>query len=543
MNKMIKYILIAMLLLSTNLLQAQDSLKANVFNVDKVLKPMLSESIKIQSNPNPEVPEIKNPVFEYVNIPDTIHRTTPTIYTIRPLSMGTSLLPKLKNNYTKFGFGNIYSPLLEVYLNSVRNKELQAGVFAKHFSSNPGGYNAFSTNTVEGFVKKFSPTGVLEGDVNYYRNNVFLYGFQPEYLAPAKSDVRQLFNTFELKGSYSNIVKDSSSILYKVGFNYYNFSDAYDTSENDFKVYADILKTFQGNPLEVKVQLNITDLKKSSVDYQRVYFDLNPRYTFKFDAFYLKVGFNSTIFSDSVTKKPFFFPVVETGYALIPKSLTAFGGITGDLKRNTYRSIETENPFVRNTAYNNTINNFEIYGGFKGQLGPQTSFVLKASWKTVQNQLFYAVDSSRYNAQSVFFDSTTSITNLKAELTHEFGDQFRIALTVNYYSYDLKIAHPYSRPTFETKLNAMYNIGDLFILKADIFTMNQRYAKVYGANGSSSDVLLKGLIDLNMGIDFRSSKTITFFLNFNNITNNTYQRWYGYNSYGWNLIGGMAVTF
>ena len=42
MNKMIKYILIAMLLLSTNLLQAQDSLKANVFNVDKVLKPMLS---------------------------------------------------------------------------------------------------------------------------------------------------------------------------------------------------------------------------------------------------------------------------------------------------------------------------------------------------------------------------------------------------------------------------------------------------------------------------------------------------------------------
>lgn len=162
-----------LLLTSTNLVYAQDSLKANVFSIEKVLKPMLSESMKIQSNPNPEVPEIKIPVFEYANIPDTIHKTSPTIYTIKPLSMGTSLLPKLKNNYTKIGYGNINTPLLEVYLNSVRNKDLQTGIFAKHLSSNPSGYNTFSNNTVEGFVKKFNTNGVIEGDVNYYRNNVY----------------------------------------------------------------------------------------------------------------------------------------------------------------------------------------------------------------------------------------------------------------------------------------------------------------------------------------------------------------------------------
>jgi hypothetical protein len=544
MNKMIKNILLVMLLISSNFVFAQDSLKTNVFNVDKVLKPILSESMKIQSNPNPEVPEIKTPVFEYANIPDTIHKATSTIYTIKPLSMGTSLLPKLKNNYTKFGYGNLNTPLFEVYLNTVRNKEWQAGIFAKHLSSNPSGYNTFSNNVIEGFAKKFSSTSVLDLDVNYCRKNAYLYGFQPENPSPNSSDIQQLFQTIEAKGSFSNIVKDSVSMLYKIGAGFYNFSDSHGISENDFKVFGDFKKLIDNNPLEVKTQLNITDVKNSTTDYQRVYFDLNPRYTLKMDELYLRLGFNSTFYSDSSNSNLFFFPVAEAGYSLITKSLIGFAGITGDVKRNTYRSIINQNPFVRDLDFKNTVNNFELYGGFKGQLGAQTSFSLQASWKSVQNQLFYAIDSAKYNSQMVYYDTKSiSIVNLKGEISHEFADQFRMSLTANYYNYSTTISHPYALPTFETKLNLMYNIGDKFILKADIFTMNQRYALVMGTNGNT-DVTLKGLVDLNAGIDYRYSKTVSVFLNLNNLTNNMYQRWYiTYPSYGFNLIGGLAVTF
>ena len=533
-----------MLLISTQFLFAQDSLKTNVFNVEKVLKPMLSESIKIQSNPNPEVPEIKTPVFEYVNIPDTTHKTTPTIYTIKPLSMGTSLLPKLKNNYTKFGYGNLNTPLFEVYLNTVRNKEWQAGVFAKHLSSNPQGYKTFSDNVIEGFAKKFTPTSVIDADVNYFRKNAYLYGFPLGGPSP-DDNVRQLFQTFELKGAYSNIVRDSVSMLYKIGAAYYNFSDSHGIGENDFKLYGDFTKNIQGNPLEVKTQLNISDVKNSIGDYQRSYFDLNPRYTLKMDVLYLKLGFNSTFYSDSSSSNLYFFPVAEAGYAIVQKSLTAFGGITGDVKRNTYRSVANENPFVRDLDFKNTVNNFEFYGGFKGQLGAQTSFVIKASWRSISNLLYYAVDSAKYNSQTVKYDTkSVSVANIKGEVSHEFDDKFRLSFTANYYSYSLDIPHPYSLPTFETKINLMYNIGDMFILKADVFTMNQRYALLMGANGTSTDVTLKGLVDLNAGIDFRYTKTVTVFLNVNNITNNMYQRWYTtYPSYGFNLLGGLAVTF
>jgi hypothetical protein len=50
-------------------------------------------------------------------------------------SLGTALLPKLKNNYTRIGFGNYVTPMFEIYLTSLRNKNWQGGVFAKHLSS------------------------------------------------------------------------------------------------------------------------------------------------------------------------------------------------------------------------------------------------------------------------------------------------------------------------------------------------------------------------------------------------------------------------
>lgn len=555
MKKMVKYIksiFVIMLIVNAGLLHAQDSLKANVFHVDKVLKPMLSESMKIQSNPNPEVPEIKSPVFEYTNIPDSKHNAAPTIYTIKPLSMGTALLPKLKNNYTKVGYGNYNSPLLEIYLNTVRNKDLQAGVFVKHFSANPDGYNTFSNNTVDAFVKKFSPNAVIEADVNYTRNNAYLYGFNTDSVKPLHSDVQQLFQNVGVNASYSNIVKDSNSLMFKAGFSFYGFYDSHSNVENNFGLFGNFTKRVQGNPLEIHTKLDIISNTFTlypttlQTDIQRTYFDLNPRYTLNNGDVYLKLGFNSTVATASGSSKIHFFPVAEAGYSLIPKSLTAYSGITGNVKQNNFKTISNENPFVRDITFknsidNNTINKFEVYAGIKGILGAQTSFALSASWKTLDNMLFYVTDSIIYNPQKVVYDNC-GLMNLKAELLHEFADQFRVGITVNYYSYSsFKLLNqPYGRPTFETKLNAMYNMGDKFILHADIFTMDQRYTKLLKSNTEES---IKGIVDLNLGVDYLYNKTVAVFLNLNNLTNNTYQRWYNYPSYGFNVMGGLKVTF
>ena len=522
---------------------AQDTLRTDWVDVVKAFKPILSESMKIQSNPNPEIPETQTPVFSY-EVPEKRMDGQPTLYTIKPLSLGTSLLPKLKNNYTKIGYGNYNAPLFETYLNTTRNKNVQAGLFVKHLSFNPNGDRQFSNNTVYGFGKRFLGSGILSAEALYYRNVVNLYGYNTLADVGPNNDINQKFQTIEGKVAYQNILKDTSKLSYKLDGGFYNFSDNRDVTENDFKLYGTFGKRINGNPLDIKTGVNISNLKFGNTEYNRVFVDINPRYKLNMDQLYINLGFNSTFFNDSTGTTFYFFPIAEAGINLIKNSLTTYVGITGNLQRNTYRSIANENPFVRSAGFRNTENSFEMYGGLKGIISPQTSFLLNASLANVKNLLFYVGDSANLNSQKVVFDTkSSSVFNVKAELNHEFGNQFLLGFVMNYYSYSISIKAPYSMPTFTTQLNLGYNMSDKFLWKASVLTMNKRESGIEVAPNTINATTLKGFVDLNLGLDYRYTKNISLFVNLNNLTNNEYERWVNLPVYGFNVMGGLTVSF
>jgi hypothetical protein len=522
---------------------AQDTLRTDWVDVVKAFKPILSESMKIQSNPNPEIPETQTPVFSY-EVPEKRMDGQPTLYTIKPLSLGTSLLPKLKNNYTKIGYGNYNAPLFETYLNTTRNKNVQAGLFVKHLSFNPNGDRQFSNNTVYGFGKRFLGSGILSAEALYYRNVVNLYGYNTLADVGPNNNIKQKFQTIEGKVGYQNILKDTSKLSNKLDGGFYNFSDNRDVTENDFKLYGTFGKRINGNPLDIKTGVNISNLKFGNTEYNRVFVDINPRYKLNMDQLYINLGFNSTFFNDSTGTTFYFFPIAEAGINLIKNSLTTYVGITGNLQRNTYRSIANENPFVRSAGFRNTENSFEMYGGLKGIISPQTSFLLNASLANVKNLLFYVGDSANLNSQKVVFDTkSSSVFNVKAELNHEFGNQFLLGFVMNYYSYSISIKAPYSMPTFTTQLNLGYNMSDKFLWKASVLTMNKRESGIEVAPNTINATTLKGFVDLNLGLDYRYTKNISLFVNLNNLTNNEYERWVNLPVYGFNVMGGLTVSF
>jgi hypothetical protein len=531
---------------------AQDTLRTDVVDVVKAFKPILSESLKIQSNPNPEIPETKIPEFNY-NIPEKRLANSPTLYTIKPLSLGTSILPKLKNNYTRLGYGTYNSPLFETYISTTRNKNVQAGLFLKHLSSNPDGDRTFSNNTAYLFGKRFLGKGIVSSDFYYYRNVVNLYGMNREGTTISENDILNKFEIYDAKLSYQNILKDTSKLSLKLEGSFSHFTTAQnrDNNENNFYISGILGKRISGNPLDVKLAVNLIDTKTPAFDYNRTFVDIHPRYRLNMDALNINLGFNSTFLGDSNGTKFYFFPVAEAGYSIIQNSLTTYIGITGNLQRNTYRSISTENTFIRsigNTStdtfsFLNTINSFELYGGFKGIVSPQTSFVINAALSNMQNMLFYIGDSARLNSQTGFFDKgNSSVFNLRAELNHEFDEQFQFGFVMNYYSYSLTIAAPYSRPTFTTQWNIGYNMSDKFLWKAQVYTMNKRETAVLFSDGLRQETI-SGFVDLNLGLDYRYTKNVSLFVNLNNIANKQYQRWVNLPVYGFNVLAGLIVTF
>ncbi len=536
------------LFVKVNVMAQVDSLRNYNIDVVRIFKPILSEAIKIPINPNPEKPEIKKTIYTY-QIPQQQFQVQPTLYTIKPVSLGTALLPKLKTNYSRVGFGNLTSPLFEFYLNTVRNKNTQAGMFVKHLSA--GGdeaYNKFSNNTVYGYVKQFVNKGSVGLDAYYHRNRVHLYGSPNDKLTLA-SDPKLTYVLFDSKLNYQNYNKDSSGLVYMLDMGYYNYSGDNLYTENNFFAKARLNKHINNVPLELITGLQINNTRYSGISlsnpliYQRIYFDLNPEIKLSDENFYLKGGFNSTITNDSAGSKLYFFPKVEAGYALIAKKLNVFTGFTGNLKPNTYRSITSENPFTDFFELNNTVNKFEIYGGFKGEIGPMTNFILMGSSATVQNLLFYTHDSSGANQITTFDPGNNKLTVFTGTINHAYNEKLRLGLTTNIYGYKLyNLDHPYTRPEFEAKVNATYNMGDKFLFKFDLFYMSERWGGYLNSNNTITNAKINPFVDANFGVDYRYSKTVSAFLNLNNIAGK-YQRFYAYPVYGFNFMGGFTFTF
>ena len=520
---------------------AQDTLRTNEYDVIKDFKPTLTDIIKIASNPNPEVPEVKAPKLDYT-LPETRFNPEATIYTIKPLAMGTALLTKLKNNYFRLGYGNYNAPLLEAYVNTVRNKTSQAGVYVKHFSASPSSNNkqSFSDNNVKLWGKRFFSKGMISNEVAYNRNVINYYGYQPQSLDIPKSNLRRQYAALDINASYSNIIKDTAKLKFNVDAAFYNFVDNNDIKENNFKLNGTFEKRVNGNPLKVYAAVNTNNTAIKDIQYNRLFIDFNPEYTLTFPKAFIKLGFNTTTYNDSIGTKFYPFPKVEASYQITPKTITAYGGITGKLNRNTYRSLATENPFISNFILNNTLNKFEVYGGFKGEISAQTSFILQFSHATIQNMLFYGFDSTTFGQRTIYDTVNSGLTNIKAELNHEFGERFHFNFTMNYFGYDLQLKAAYSRPTFTTRTSLMYNMSDKFIIRGDIYTFNKRTSIEMPSN---KEVSLKPITDINLHIDYRYNKNVGLFLNFNNLTNNRYERWYNYQMYGFNVLAGLSVTF
>ena len=549
MKKILFIICLILVVLNVSAQQKDSLIKANEIEVIKTFKPTLSDAIKIPVNPNPETPESTMPEFKYKQ-PEQQYQTLPTMYAIKPISLGTALLPKLKNNYTRIGFGNYVTPMFEIYLTSLRNKNWQGGVFAKHLSSKgDAAFNNFSNNTLYAFGKRFFDAGIISADAYYYRNVAYLYGY-PKEVKPTEDTSKLVYNTIDVKLAYENKVKDSNDLSLKVNANYYNYSNNKDVTDNDFLAAGIFSKRYVGVLFDLKTAININNTGYKDFSYNRTYFDFNPRATLNDVDFYLKGGFNLTYMSDSNRSDQsgvFFYPVAEAGYHIIKQKLTTYAGLTGDYKKNTFRSISSENPFTLGRSDSalhgiyNTNKQIEFYLGLKGSLGKRTFFSIYGSVANYKNMLFFGYEAGRYSQLPLYDNGKVTLTTMQLELNHHFGEKFRTGLTLSNYGYSMeKLGQPYSKPSFEAKWNNSLNIADKFLFRLDLFYMNERTGYNYT---DKKEVKLNAMVDANFAIDYRYNKHVSAFLNINNFANNQYQRWLNYNVYGFNVLGGMTFTF
>lgn len=548
--------LAAMLLVSTS---AMAQIPSNEeFEVINILDRVTKNAIKLGENPVIDNDTMEKPELKY----STLNKEIPLEYEvdhIPPAKLGPEPLEKLYHSYVKAGFGNYTTPLFELSINKLRSKKASMGLFLHHLSSSGKlanvGFPGYSDNETRFFASKYYDNYTLNGSLDYKRNVVHFYGYDAnDSLLDAtlnKANTKQRFSFIEADVELVQSKKNKPKWLNEIGLDYYNYTDLFNSQEN--KVGFDL-------GLNKAIKKKYTFTFDASVDYynhkftaltaDNIIFSLQPMIGTEGKRGSLMIGTTLTFDATSNSSITHMYPQARGHYDIVDDILIFYGEVTGGVRKNSYRSLTLENPFLNpNGNLDNTSENATFAGGLRGAFSKRMTFNARVSQSFSAHMPFFVNDTSTLagNQFDVIYDDA-SLLNLRGELGYHFSEKISATAKVDYYKYTMdKEQMAWFKPEIVGSLGARYNMRDKIIIKADIYYLHEQFAKTYGVDSLGSvtvvPVRLKGLIDANLGAEYRYSKALSAFVNFGNIAAYHYYRWHQYPSQRFNFLAGLTYSF
>ena len=533
---------------------AQTGLNDINLNAESVFEPTIKDAVKLS-----DLPEIKDTVKKIANINYSIV-STPLVskYEVIPIDaakMQNEPLSKLYHSLLKVGMGTYTTPYGEFWINSLRTRDVAYGLHLKHLSSSSHlkdvGYSGFSDNEGEIYGKKFYKKHTLSGEFNYKRNVSRFYGYDTTENKLDKDYTKQRYQLFEPVVKLQSHYTDSSKINHAIKVGYYNLKDLYNLAENNIKLNT-VFNTFINKErLFVAFDADYYNHKLPNDTFNDVIIKLNPYFETHGKKWMLDIGVAATmdVFTNQSSTKFYFHPQLNAQFDVYESIIIPYAGVNGGLQKNSLRSLSNENPFITNTLnYKNSNTKFNVFGGLKGNLSSKTSYDVKASYSVVDSMHFFVIDYTKNgtldNQYKVIYDNT-NLFNVSGQVKYQYKEKIHFIAKGNYYMYKTKnLTRAYHKPDFDLTFSAQYNLKSKIILKGDVFVIGNQFALTKVSDASfkytTEPKLLKGIVDVNLGAEYRYSKMLSFFVNFNNIANTRYYRWEKYPSQRFNLMAGLT---
>ncbi|MCE9540338.1 MAG: hypothetical protein K8R85_14145 [Bacteroidetes bacterium] len=535
-------------------LMAQKNLDSMIIISVGEYKPTIVDANKINDNPTINDSTQKIPVSAY-GINSKKINTGFDVDPIKPAQMVGEPLTKLYNALVKLGMGTYTTPYGELWFNNLRSKEGAYGVRLKHLSSSATlkdyGYSGFSDNEVSLYGKKFLKEHSLMGNFDYARNVVHFYGYDKDLNFVKAEDNQQRFNYITGNAQLVSHYTDPKRYNHDVKLSYYNLADHFKASENNIKATGFLQTAINKEVLKVNASVDYYNYKNKLDTVNNTIVALNPNFISTGEKYRASIGFTATM-DNFVKTKFYFYPNVDLSYNVIDDIIIPYAGLSGGLQKNSLRNFTTNNPFVLSELkMMNSNKKYEVYGGIKGTLSSTTSFNARASYSSISNMALFVNDTLQLmrNKFDVIYDDA-SLLNIRGEVSYQQQEKLRISLRGEYFNYKMKTeSRAWYKPQVELTLSANYNLREKIVVRADLFYIDNQFAKTFVSDTTSitgTQVVakeLKGVFDANIGLEYRYNKKLGFFLNFNNIANYRYYRWSNYPTQKFSLMGGLSYSF
>ena len=553
----IRILTAAIAVLSSSVSFAQSELPPDTFKVVKEYQPTLIDANKIDFDPVID-DELKidldlNYTFINKQLPVSFQ-----VEPIRPAKIKGEPLVKLYNGYARLGVGNVLLPFGEVYYNNSRSKEYSIGGHARF-------YNMAEVNNIEGignsalnvelFGKRFWKRNTLSSNISFDRQDFNYYGYYQlnnlnSNVELPKKELEQFYNRVSAQVALKTTKQDSFNLRHSGDIKYELTTNAMDHQENNIVLNVNFsqFKNSELYNLDVMVDYNQYQFNKNST-----IVGLKPQVSTIGEKFRINAGLG--IYIDADTEADFhFYPIAEIKYNVIDDILVPYIGVNGEKRRVNYASITKENLFVANEIeLRNTNEKFNFYGGLRGTLSKKLSFNVSGSFKrTTDDYLFVQLSDSNRTLTKEYhavYDEIDEL-NITGEMAYRINEKITIYGQADYFVFEATDQQEaWHRPDVKASISGAYNLRNKIIIKTDLIYWGEQFAR----GEANVDVLpnvieynvvkLKAIFDANLNVEYRYTKRLSAFVQFNNIGGVNFEKYKDYPTQGFNVWGGVSYAF
>ena len=134
-----------------------------------------------------------------------------------------------------------------------------------------------------------------------------------------------------------------------------------------------------------------------------------------------------------------------------------------------------------------------------------------------------------------------SQTSFLAEITYQELEKLKISAKGEYFIYNpSNITRAWQRPSFVFTLSGLLDLSDKIVIKSDFYLVGERDAFSYS---EPDPISLPTFVDMNISAEYRYSKKVSAFIQFNNFTAKKYQYWQNFPVQSINILGGITISF
>jgi hypothetical protein len=539
-------ILVAFFNCATIAQQKRDTTKKPSIDITSSYKPVLRNAVKINFSASYLNPDSSKQKLDYtVPAQNLLYAYQPI--SIKPLALQADTNLYLgQRNFIKAGFGNFSTPFVEAGFSFGDAKKSLVNFYGSHISSKGKiKFQDYSLVKIKASGSFLTSKNELYVGGTIKQNTFYLYGYDKVlYPSFTKDALRQQFQDIDLSVGFRNIITTNYSISYNPTVHVFNFSNRNKATESTIVVNAPIEKTFgDAFALKIAARADLTSyttkgLIPNNVKVINNIAQLPVSLSITTPRFSINGGIIPTWDNGQFIWLPNFY---AEGY-LKEKLFMIQAGWVGTYIKNTFRNLAAINPYLLAITNQTNTREVEYYGGIKGTLGNHFSFNAKAGYVSYTNfQLFVNDTATDEKSFKVAYERKAQNLRVHGDLSYINQDKFTLTagLTFNGYTAFNNNGKAWNTVPMELTGALRWHAYKQVLIKADFYMFG---GGNYLTKNNTSKSFKTGT-DLSAGAEFKVNKMFSAWLDFNNILNNKYERWHNYEVYGFNVLGGLRITF